>query len=112
MRRICKGPLGIGAKFTSVRKLMGRKIEMSGKFTAYEPNNKVIFKSNPGPMPMQATYLFKSVAEGTRLTTTIELHPGGFMALAEPMIAASLRREMETDFDGLKDMLKSRVPAA
>ena len=111
-RRITKGPLGIGAKFTGVRKLMGRKMGSIVEFTAYEPNRKVAFKSTPGSMPMEASYLFERTAEGTRLTSMIELHPGGFMALAEPMIAASLRRETETHFGNLKDLLESRVTVA
>lgn len=112
VRRTTQGPLGIGTQFTSVRKLMGRKMESSVEFVAYEPNSKVTFKNTPGSMPMEASYLFESTVEGTRLTTTIELQPGGFMSLAEPMIAASLRREMESNFGDLKDLLESRVTAA
>lgn len=108
-RQTTEGPLGIGTKFTFVRKFMGRKIEASNEFVEYEPNTKVTFKSTSGPVPGEASYLFESTAEGTKLTSKIEMQPGGFFGLAEPLIAASLRREMEAGFGDLKDLLESRA---
>ena len=113
VRRITKGPLGIGTQFTSARKIMGQKMETSVELTAYEPNSKVALKSTSGAvLPFEQLSLFESTAEGTKLTTTIELHPGSDMAQAAPMLAESLRQEMATDFDGLKKLLESRIPAA
>jgi uncharacterized protein YndB with AHSA1/START domain len=109
VRRITKGPLGIGTQFSSARKIMGQKMETSIEFVAYEPNNKYVIKSIAGPLPFEQSTLFESTTEGTKLTTKIELHPGGDMAQAEPMLAESLRQEMETDFDGLKKLLETRV---
>jgi uncharacterized protein YndB with AHSA1/START domain len=112
VRRTTEGPLGIGTQYTSVRKLMGRKMQDNVEFVAYEPNKRLTFRSTSSSMPMETSHIFESTAEGTRLTTVIEMQPGGFMGLAEPLLAANLRRWMETHFGDLKDLLESREPAA
>ena len=104
---ITEGTLGIGSKFTSTRKFLGRSMESIVEFIAYEPNKKIVFKSTPGTMPMEASYLFEPMDDGTRLSAMVEMQPEGIMRLAEPMIAASLKREMETHFEGLKDLLEN-----
>jgi uncharacterized membrane protein len=109
VQHITKGPLGIGTQFSCVRIIMGQKLETSIEFVAYEPNRKYVIKSTEGPMPLEQSTLFESTAEGTKLTTKIELHRRGDMAQAEPMLAESLKQEMETDFDGLKKLLESKV---
>lgn len=111
VRRITEGSLGIGTKFTSVRKFLGRKIESSVEFVAYEPNKRIVFKSTPGSMPMEVTFDFESTADGTTLTSMIEMQPEGFMSLAGPMMSAGLRRDRETDFSNLKNLLESPVAA-
>ncbi len=109
LHRITKGPQGIGTQFSVVRKIMGQKLEASIEFTAYEPNRKYGIKSITGALPFEQSTLFESTAEGTKLTTKIELYPGSDMAQAEPRLAESLKQEMETNFDGLKKLLESRV---
>lgn len=88
---------------------MGRRMESGIEFTAYEPNKKIAFKSISGSSPFEQSFLFESTAEGTRLTTRLELQTSGLMGLAEPLIASGVRREMDASFGDLKDMLESRV---
>jgi uncharacterized protein YndB with AHSA1/START domain len=112
VRRITKGPVKIGSQFSSARKLMGQKMVTSIEFAAYEPNSKYTIKSITGPLPFEQTTLFEPTAEGTKLTTVIELYPGGDMAQAEPMLMENLKQEMETNFDSLKKLLESKVTPA
>lgn len=59
-------------------------------------------------MEFQAGYLTEPTAEGdTELRSWIEMQPNGFFAgLAEPLIAPSLRRDMESNLSELKDLLE------
>jgi len=107
-RRITEGAEGIGTQYTGVRNFMGRRVESVIQFTTYEPNKKIAFKSISGSSPVEQSFLFESTAEGTRLTTRLELQTSGLMGLAEPLIASGLRREMDADFGILKDMLETR----
>ena len=109
VRRKTAGTPGVGTQFTSVRKFMGQKMESGIEFTAYEPNKKIAFKSISGSSPFEQTFLFESTAEGTRLTTRLELQTSGLMGLAEPLIASGVKREMDANFGDLKDMLETRV---
>jgi uncharacterized protein YndB with AHSA1/START domain len=111
VRRTTEGPLGIGTKHTFVRKFMGLKLEASNEYVMYEPNNLIAFKSTSGSMDFQASYRTESVAEGAKLTSNIEMQPGRFISPAEPLIAASLRREMVANLGDLKDLLESGVAA-
>jgi uncharacterized membrane protein len=111
VRRTTEGPLGIGTQYTAERKLMGRKMQNTVEFVEYEPNKTLTFRSTPSSMPMETSHRFESTAEGTKLTIVIEMHPGGFMGLVEPLLAANLRRWMEANLGDLKDLLESRAPA-
>lgn len=108
-RRTTKGALGVGTQYTSVRKFMGRRMEAVIEFVAYEPNKKIAFKSTSGTTPFEEYFLFESTAEGTRLTSVLELQTGGLMGLADPLIAGSIKRQMDANFGDLKDLLESRV---
>ena len=111
VRPVASGRLGVGSEFTSVRKFLGKKIEAVVEIAAYEPNSKMTIKSPSASSPFEEWYLFEPTNEGTRLSTGIELHTSGLTGLAEPLIASSLKRAMESDFDDLKDLLEQRVPA-
>ena len=112
VRRITAGPLGVGTQYSGVRKFMGRNMESIIQYTTYEPNKKVVFKSISGSSPLEQTFLFESTAGGTQLTTRLEMETSGLMGLAKPLIASSLKREVDENFDILKDLLESRAPAA
>jgi uncharacterized membrane protein len=104
------GSLGVGSKFASVRKFLGRKVEGLVEIIEYEPNSKFVIKSASGTVPFEEQYLFEPTSNGTRLSTVIELHTSGLMGLAEPLIMGSLKREMDANFGDLKDILETRIP--
>lgn len=111
-RRTTEGAPDIGARFTGVRKFMGRKLEAIIELVAYEPNKKIVFRSSSGPMPFVESYLFESTAEGTRFTSVLEGQTGGLMGLADSLIAGSIERETEANLGDLKAILESKVTAA
>jgi hypothetical protein len=112
VRKLSEGPVGIGTRYAFVRSFMGKKMEASNKIKVFVPNTKVAFKTTSGPIPLEASYLFESTGRVTKLTSTIEMHPGGFIRLAEPLISASLQREVEAALSKLKGLLESQaVPA-
>jgi uncharacterized membrane protein len=107
--RITEGPIGIGTRFTSMRKAMGRKMESGIEFTAFELNKKLAIKSYSGTSPFKQTFLFEEIPGGTLVNMVFELELGGIMNLAEPLVAPRVRREMKTDFDNLREIIESRV---
>jgi len=110
VRQITQGAPAAGSQFASARKFLGRKLEAVIEITAFEPNRKIVVKSPSGSVPFEESFLFEPAAGSTQLTTHITLQTSGFMGLAEPLIAGSLKREMESDFGNLKSLLEHRVP--
>jgi uncharacterized membrane protein len=109
VRRLTEGPLGVGTRYAFVRQFMGRKMEASNEFVAYEPNTTVRFRIPSGPMPGHGTYLFEATPDGTKVTSRVELQPRGLSRLAAPLIGASLRREIAAGLPVLKELLEGQV---
>ena len=112
VRQTPESPVGIGTKVTLVRKFLGRKVGMTSEIVEYEPNMKLTFKSTSGPVPNEGSYLFESTVEGTKFTARIEVQPGGFFALAEPVFARMLSRNLEAALGDAKDLLESQAVVA
>lgn len=109
VRRLTDGPSGLGTRHTIVRTFMGRRLAVENEYVAFEPGRKVTFRTTSGPMPLEASYLVEPMAEGARVTSTIAMEASGFISLAEPLIAISLRREMDTAFMELKRLMEAPV---
>jgi uncharacterized membrane protein len=92
VKRTTEGPFGISTKYKFVRMFLGKRMEASNEIVKYEQNRKVTIRSTSGPFPVKASYLFDKTKEGTRVTGIIEMHPTGFLQLAAPLIALSLRK--------------------
>src|SRR6266550_2827337 len=92
VRRTTEGPIGVGAKHTFVRRFMSRRMEADNEYIAFEPNERIAFKTTSGPVRVEASYDFESVGDGTRVTSRVQMDASRFMSLAEPLIAAGLRR--------------------
>lgn len=113
VRRITEGPEGVGTQYTGVRKFMGRKMESVIEFTTYEPNKKLVFKSISGDSPLVQSFLFEPTPEGTKLIARLELQTPGLMSLAKPLIASSLKRDVDTNYSILKNLLENKaIPVA
>jgi uncharacterized membrane protein len=104
--RLTDGPIGIGTRHSFVRTFMGRRMEARNEYTAYEPGQRITFRTTSGPVPLEAAYLFESVAGGTRLTSRIDMDAKGFVKLAEPLIGRSLQRDVAANFIVLKALLE------
>jgi uncharacterized membrane protein len=103
-----EGPTGVGTTYTSVNRFLGRRLEATFEYTAYEPNKRVAGKATSGPILFQFENTFEPAAEGgTKVTVSSEGDAGGFFKLAEPVIARMLQRQVDTDTANLKDLLEA-----
>jgi uncharacterized membrane protein len=107
IHQITEQPPGVGSQFAFVRTFLGRKIEATNEITEFTPYTTVAFKIISGPIPGEPSYHFEPVEKGTKLTSKIIMQPRGFFSLAEPLISASLQREVEEGLKVLKNMLES-----
>jgi uncharacterized membrane protein len=99
----------VGTTGRFVSKFLGRRIENESVVTEFEPNRKYSWQSKSGPFPFQASMTFEGTEGGTQVNATIEAEPGGFFKLAEPLIVSMAKRQFQSDFDNLKDLMEANA---
>lgn len=106
LERITEGPLRTGSRFREIRRIGKRESEVQGEITALELNKRLETKTTTKPQAM-VSYLLNPEQGGTRLMYKFVLVTSGLMRLAEPMIAGSIKKESESDFETLKRILEN-----
>ena len=104
-----QGPIGVGTTARSVSKLLGRRIESEMEMIEFEANRRFTTRSTSGPFPIQATVTFEGINGSTRVNATIEAEPGAFFKVAEPLIVSIAKRQFQSDFDNLKDLMEANA---
>ncbi len=94
-----------GMKLREVRKLGGRETEVWSQVADLEPNRRMTIKSLTGPEWLGEWY-FEPVGNRTHLRFEAQMKTHGLMRLMEPMIAKSLKRDIDANFARLKTVLE------
>ena len=102
------GPLRQGAHLTEVRNFLGRRMESEVEVTAWEPDRHFALKVVSGPVPYTFEQTLEPTNGGTKVNIVLEGDPGGLWNLAEPLIERAVRRQVQTDFEQLKDILEDK----
>lgn len=108
-RKTSGGLIGVGTTWRIVQKAFGKRLEIEAELTEYEPNRKttLIVKSGLIPGALQRTY--EPVEGGTRVSHVMEIEPGGFFRLSEPLFMNIMKRGVETDLAALKDLMEAHA---
>ena len=102
-------PVGVGTRITETWQFLGRQTEATREVTEYELNHKCTQRHLWGASPIkEGMLLFEPVAEGTRCTYTALVQAGGVFALAEPVLASTLKKAMATMLAEAKHVLETR----
>ena len=104
--QLTEGPLRAGSRFREIRRINNKETEIQGEITALEPNKRLETKTASKPQAM-VSYSLAPEQGGTRLSYKFSLVTSGLMRLLEPMIASSIKKDTESDFEALKRILKS-----
>ena len=107
-KQTSEGPVGVGTTYMAVATPLGRRAESTQEVVEYEPNSKYAIKSTSGSVESKDEYTFESVAGGTKVIRVAEAEMGGFFRLAEPLAVRMMRRQFETNFANLKDLLEAK----
>jgi uncharacterized protein YndB with AHSA1/START domain len=104
--KITEGPLRMGSRFREVRRLGRRESEIEGEITVFEPNQRFETRTLTKPQAM-VSYSLDPEHGGTRLRYKFALVTSGLMRLLEPMIASSIKKDTEADFETLKRIIEN-----
>ena len=102
------GPPIVGTKSTQVVSFLGVKLEATDEITALETNRSLSIKGSSGPASLEATWRFEAVGASTRVSGIYQVEPGGLFKVAGPLFASQAKKQMEADFQRLKDVLEAQ----
>jgi uncharacterized membrane protein len=104
-------PTGEGTKYRQKAKILGRRFESTNEVTAYEPPHVYEFQATSGPMHVRIRFTLTSEGQETRVLEVAEGESGGFFKLADPIIARTMKKQLQADLETLKTMLEGGVTA-
>lgn len=99
-------PHGVGSQVHAINRFMGRDIDSMLEITAWDPPGAFGQKAVSGPVPFEITMRLEAQDDGTRLTVSGEAEAGGFFKIAEGLVGKQLKKQMEKDFETLKQVLE------
>lgn len=106
-RKLTDGPIVVGTKFLHVSKFMGRRIEVNGCVTKFEPNRKIAFEVESGTLLYTIDYLMESVSSATRFTYASLAEINGLLKLVQPLMVIAAKRVIDRDLGRLKRILEA-----
>ncbi|HEX6035899.1 MAG TPA: SRPBCC family protein [Anaerolineales bacterium] len=104
--QLTEGPLRTGSRFREIRRINNKEEEIQGEITALELNRRLETKTVTKPQAM-VSYSLDPEEGGTRLRYKFTLITSGMMRLLEPVIASSIKKDTEGDFETLKRVLEN-----
>jgi len=104
--QLTEGPFRVGTRFREVRRTGPGQSEIHGEITDFEPNKRFSTKTNTKPQ-VTVSYSLDGENGGTRLNYKFVMLTSGMMRLLEPLIAGSIKKDTNLDFQKLKNILES-----
>ncbi len=109
IRQVSEGPMQVGARFVQIVDVLRQKFEITTEITAHEPSRIFAFKAISGPFPLENTFTFATVREGTLVTAVGEGEPGNVLKLASSLMASVVKKQVETQLSLLKRILEAET---
>ena len=102
-------PLTKGSRVAFVARFLGRRLEYTYEIGRYEPGSILVMATAQGPFPMETTYTWTAVTEGsTRMTLGNRGEPAGFSKVTAPVMAAAMKRANDKDLANLRAILEAQ----
>ncbi len=108
VKQLTSTPAGVGTTYQCVLKLPGQSAKSKFEIMEYEANKKIAFEGEAaGPAKPKGSYIFESVAGGTKVTARPRPELRGLFKLLEPMMAGTIRQQNEAHLTNLKRLLEA-----
>jgi hypothetical protein len=101
-------PVQVGSRIAFVAQFLGRRLAYTYQVVDWVPNERFVMQTSEGPLPMETTYTWTTVAGGTRMTLRNRGTPTGFSQLFAPFMGLAMRRANQRDLKALKAFLEKQ----
>ena len=91
-------------------RLMGRRVEVTTRFTSVEPNRVIEMEASGKPISARAGLSFEQEDGGTRVTFRGDVKPVGVFKLLSPLLARRVQRLWDGNLARLKTVLETSAP--
>jgi uncharacterized membrane protein len=98
----------VGARMAFVAHFLGKRLAYTYEIVEYDPGTRLVMRTSQGPFPMETTYTWEPVDEGTRMTLRNRGEPSGFSKLVAPFIVGNAKRANRDDLATLRALLEAR----
>jgi hypothetical protein len=105
--QISEGPIGVGTRFHTQLKTMGRTMPMVVEFTGFERPWRLASVTHSSMMVTEGAVTFESVPAGARMRWSWDVRPRGAMRVMAPLVGAIGRRQEQGIWVSLKRLLES-----
>jgi carbon monoxide dehydrogenase subunit G len=102
-------PHGVGSTRHAVVTMLGRRSENDAVATEYDPPRRAAMRGTSPNAPFDATLVFASDGDGTRVEVTTEFHLRGWTRVFGPLVAAIYGWAWARGLRKLKAMMESGV---
>ena len=100
-------PAGVGSIKQVVTRFMGREMQATVEYTAWERPNGYAFKGGAGPFSITATTKFEAQENGTLVTSAAQVEASGIMKLMEGLVVRRAEKQDKANFNTLKELLEA-----
>ena len=101
-------PVAVGSRMDFEARFLGRRLNYTYEVVELEPGERLVMRTADGPFPMETTYTWVSVPDGTCMRLRNRGTPSGFAKVAAPMMAMAMKGAMTKDLARLADRLQHR----
>ena len=108
VKRLTSTPSGVGTTYNCLLKFPGQIATSKFEITEYVANQKIAYKGEPaGPAKYKGSFLFESVAGGTKITSLPQPEFRGLFKLLEPMMTGYIRKNNVAYLSTLQRILEA-----
>jgi uncharacterized protein YndB with AHSA1/START domain len=101
-------PAEIGSDIAFTARFLGRSLTYTYRIVELVAGERLVMSAAEGPFPMETTYTWRDTPDGgTWMTLRNRGRPSGFVGVASPLMARSMRRANVKDLRQLKAILEA-----
>ncbi|CAM3658574.1 SRPBCC family protein [Tsukamurella ocularis] len=103
-------PVRLGSRMDFEARFLGRPLAYTYEVTELVAGERMVMRTADGPFPMETTYTWETVPDGTLMRLRNRGTPSGFARAAAPVMARAMRSAMTKDLDLLSRLLVDGDP--